>query len=44
MADYGEAISRAPQAPVPYLNRAIAEEELGVRAAAAGDGAAAAQL
>lgn len=27
----------APQAPVPYLNRAIAKESLGVAAAARGD-------
>lgn len=32
VADYSEAIRLAPDAPVPFLNRAIAEEELGVRA------------
>lgn len=33
-----------PQAPVPRLNRAIAEEQLGVEAAARGDAAAAERL
>lgn len=34
--DFSRAISLAPSAPVPYLNRAIALEELGVHAEEAG--------
>ncbi len=36
--------ARLLQAPVPRLNRAIAEEQLGVEAAARGDAAAAERL
>jgi tetratricopeptide (TPR) repeat protein len=35
--DYDRATQLAPDAPVPYLNRAIAKETLGVQAAAGGD-------
>ncbi len=28
--DFGQAVEIAPEAPVPYLNRAIALEQLGV--------------
>ncbi|PRW60068.1 tetratricopeptide repeat [Chlorella sorokiniana] len=35
--DYSRAVELAPQAPVPYLNRAIAKETLGVQAAQRGD-------
>lgn len=34
--DYSRAVELAPYAPVPYLNRAIALEELGLQAAAEG--------
>ncbi len=34
--DYSRAVELAPYAPVPYLNRAIALEELGMQAAAEG--------
>ncbi|KAI3435885.1 hypothetical protein D9Q98_001943 [Chlorella vulgaris] len=39
--DYDNAVRLAPTAPVPYLNRAVAKEALGVAAAAAGDSAGA---
>lgn len=42
--DYGRAIALAPDAPVPYLNRAIAREALGAEAEAAGDAARAQAL
>ncbi|KAL4458527.1 hypothetical protein ABPG75_013392 [Micractinium tetrahymenae] len=35
--DYSKAVDLAPEAPVPYLNRAIAKESQGVAAAAGGD-------
>ncbi|EIE21375.1 TPR-like protein [Coccomyxa subellipsoidea C-169] len=35
--DFSRAIAIAPTAPVPYLNRAIAEEQLGVNAASSGN-------
>ncbi|PSC71431.1 condensin complex subunit 3 [Micractinium conductrix] len=35
--DYTRAVELAPEAPVPYLNRAISKETLGVRAAEEGD-------
>ena len=36
LADFDKAISLAPEAPVPYLNRALAHESLGVQAQLAG--------
>lgn len=42
--DFTAAVELAPDAPVPYLNRAIAYESLGVESAAAGDVARAQQL
>lgn len=42
--DYSKAVQLAPEAPVPYLNRAIAKESLGVAAAARGDSPAAQAL
>ncbi|KAK9834883.1 hypothetical protein WJX81_006337 [Elliptochloris bilobata] len=44
LQDFSKAVGLAPEAPVPRLNRAIAEEQLGVEAAARGDIAAAERL
>lgn len=42
--DFTRAIQLAPDAPVPFLNRAIAYETLGVRAAEGGDASGAVTL
>lgn len=42
--EYTKAVQLAPEAPVPYLNRAIAEEELGVRLVAQSNKDSAQQL
>lgn len=42
--DYTKAVALAPEASVPYLNRAVAKESLGVHAAASGDAGAALAL
>lgn len=42
--DYSKAVALAPEAPVPYLNRAISKEALGVQAAASGDSSRALDL